>query len=141
VGILNSSTPPPFKLTHVGTKKNIWSDNVESSRKDFERCFGILKKRWRCFLNHVELQDPDHIERLFNACTILHNILLEYDGIYDWENRMKNARFDRKYYSFYVSSVNNRAVEDILYNEKCANAPSANFLITWTSTAILRLAV
>jgi hypothetical protein len=78
----------------------------------------------------VELQDPDHIERLFNACAILHNILLANDGIDDWENRMKNARFDRKYDSFDISSVNihqSQVMDDILYNEEGANVPSADF--------------
>jgi hypothetical protein len=37
---------PPYKWTQVGTKKNIWYSAVESARKDFERFFGILKKRW-----------------------------------------------------------------------------------------------
>jgi hypothetical protein len=36
---------PPYKWTRVGTKKNIWSNDVESARKDVERFFGILKKR------------------------------------------------------------------------------------------------
>jgi hypothetical protein len=84
---------PPFKWTQVGTKKNIWSANVESTRKDVERCFGILKKRFRWLINPLELQDPSHIERLFNACAVIHNILLDYDGIDSWEARMKIATF------------------------------------------------
>jgi hypothetical protein len=28
---------PPFKWTQVGTKKKIWSENIESTRKDVER--------------------------------------------------------------------------------------------------------
>jgi hypothetical protein len=78
---------PPFKWTQVGTKKNIWSENVESTRKDVARCFGILKKIFRCLINPLELQDPSHIERLFNACAVIHNILLDYDGIGNWEAR------------------------------------------------------
>jgi hypothetical protein len=80
----SSTLPPPhFKWIQIGTKKNVWSDTVESTRKDVERCFGILKKRWRCFINPNELQDPDHIERLFTACAILHNIPLDYYWIDD----------------------------------------------------------
>jgi hypothetical protein len=84
---------PPFKWTQVGTKKNIWYENVESTRKDVERCFGILKKIFRCLINPLELQDPTHIESLFNACTVIHNILLDYDGIDNWEARMRRATF------------------------------------------------
>jgi hypothetical protein len=49
---------PPYKWMQVGTKKNIWSSAVESARKDAERFFGILKKRWRCLINPVDLLDP-----------------------------------------------------------------------------------
>jgi hypothetical protein len=84
---------PPFKWTQVGTKKNIWFANVESTRNDFERCFGILKKRFRCLINPLELQYPAHIERLFNACAVIHNILLDYDGIDNWEAYMKKQGF------------------------------------------------
>jgi hypothetical protein len=49
---------PLYKWTQVGTKKNRWSSAVESARKDVERFFGILKKRWRCLINPVDLQDP-----------------------------------------------------------------------------------
>jgi hypothetical protein len=76
---------PPFKWTQVGTKQNIWSEKVESIRKDVERCFGILKKIFRCLINPLELQDPAHIERWFNTCAVIHhNILLDYDGIDNW---------------------------------------------------------
>jgi hypothetical protein len=78
----------------------------------------------------VELQNIDHIERLFSDCAILHNILLDYDGIDDWENRMKNDRFDRKYDYFCISSVNinqNQVMDDTLYNEEGDNAPPDDF--------------
>jgi hypothetical protein len=80
---------PPFKWTQVGTKKNIWSENVESTRKDIESCFGILNKIFICLMNPLELQNPSHIERLFNDCAVIHNILLDYDGIDSWEAHMK----------------------------------------------------
>jgi hypothetical protein len=45
-------TPPP-KWIQIGTKKNVWSDTVESTRKYVEHCFRILKKKWRCFINPI----------------------------------------------------------------------------------------
>jgi hypothetical protein len=118
---------PPFKWTQVGTKKNIWSENVESTRKDVERCFGILKKRFRCLINPLELQDPSHIERLFNACAVIHNILLDYDGIDHWEPRMKRATFFVEDDTFDATSVNiqnSQMMDDILFNETGENGPS-----------------
>jgi hypothetical protein len=101
---------PPFKWTHVGIKNNIWYENVESFRKDVERCFGILKKRSRCLINHVELQDPVHSKCLFNSCATLHSILLDYSGIGDWENRMNNASFGRKNDSFLSVNIHQSQV-------------------------------
>jgi hypothetical protein len=84
---------PPFKWTQAGTKKNIWSEKVESTRKDAERCFGILNKIFRCLINPLELQDLSHIERLRNACAVIHTILLDYDGIDTWGGPHKECKF------------------------------------------------
>jgi hypothetical protein len=118
---------PPFKWTQVGTKKNIWPENVESTRKDVERCFGILKKILRCLINPLELQDPSHIERLFNACTVIHKILLDYDGIDNWEARMRRATFSVHDDTFDVTSVNiqnSQIMNEILFSETSENRPS-----------------
>jgi hypothetical protein len=118
---------PPVKWTQVGTKKDIWSENIESTRKDVERCFGILKKRFRCLINPLELQDPSHIERLFNACAVIHNILLDYDSIDNWEACMKRATFSVEYDTFDATSVNiqnSQMMDDILFNETGENGPS-----------------
>jgi hypothetical protein len=42
---------PPFKWIQVGPKKNIWSENIESTGNNVELCFGILKKIFRCLIN------------------------------------------------------------------------------------------
>jgi hypothetical protein len=118
---------PPFKWTQVGTKKSIWSENVESTRKDVERFFGILKKRFRCLINPLELQDPSHIERLFNVCAIVHTILLDYDGIDNWEARTRRATFSVHDDTFDATSVNiqnSQMMNDILFNETGENRPS-----------------
>ena len=111
-------------------QQNMWSDTVESTCKDVERCFGILKIWWCCLINPIDLQDPDHSEILFSACAILHNILLDYDGIDDWEVRMKKAKFVATDDTFDLTSVNfhqSRVMDDILYSEEGMNAPSVDF--------------
>jgi hypothetical protein len=110
-------------------KKNIWSDTVESTRTDVERCFGILKKIWHCLINPIELQDPDHIECLFTACAILHTILLDYDGVDAWENRMKKDKFDGNDDALNLNSVSihkTQLMDDILCNEEGMNLPSSD---------------
>jgi hypothetical protein len=80
-------------------------------------------------INLIELQDPDHIERLFTACAILHNILLDYDGIGDWENRIKKAKFNSNTYKIdlnFVSIHHSQLMDNILYNEEGMNYPSTD---------------
>jgi hypothetical protein len=120
---------PPFKRTQVGTNKNSWSKNVESTRKGVERCFGIFKKSFRCLINPLELQDPIRIERLFNTCANIHNMLLDYDDIENWEAHMKKAMFSAADDTFDITSVNiqnNQLMDDILFNEAGANSPSSD---------------
>jgi hypothetical protein len=120
---------PPFKCTQIGTKENIWSDTAESTRKDVERYFGIFTKIWRCLINPIEHQDPDHIKRLFAACAVLHNILLDYDRIDDWENRMRKAKFNGNNDTIDLNSVSihqNKLMDDILYSDEGMNCPSSD---------------
>jgi hypothetical protein len=81
-------------------------------------------------INPIELQDPDHIEHLFTACAILHNILLDYYGIDDWENRMKKAKFNGNDDTIDVNSVSihqSQLMDDILYNEEGMNCQSSDY--------------
>ena len=57
----------------------LWSTNLESCRKDVERAFGQLKKRFRVLKvpNHIE--DCLIVNNMFITCCTLHNILLDCD--------------------------------------------------------------
>jgi hypothetical protein len=77
-------------------------------------------------INPLQLQDPSHVDRLFNACAVLHNMLLDYDDIDDWKNHMKKARFNASDDTFDVTYVNiqhSQMMDDILFNEVGANSP------------------
>lgn len=75
-------------LKHTGTRdRRLWSEWVESTRKDVECCFGILKARWRFLRNGIVLQKQEFIDNVFFTCCILHNLILEFDGLDSrWEN-------------------------------------------------------
>jgi hypothetical protein len=108
----------------------VWSSQVESSRKDVERTFGSLKKRWRCIINPIDLLDPCHIERLFITCCILHNMLVDHDGMDDWNNRIKKAVFNENDDIIYLSSVGTSSIiDDILYNGEDDTEPGPNHII------------
>jgi hypothetical protein len=52
------------------------------------------------------------------ACTILHIILLDYDGIDDWGNRMNKAKFDGNDDTVYLNSVSihqSHLMDNIMY--------------------------
>ena len=60
-----------------------WSKWAESLRKDVECCFGILKGRWRILKTGIRLQSREIIDSVFYSCAILHNMLMEYDGLHE----------------------------------------------------------
>ena len=80
-------------LKHTCTRSDrLWSEWVESTRKDVECTFGILKSRWRFLRNGIVLQNQTSIDYAFFTCCILHNLILENDGLdnrwetdIDWE--------------------------------------------------------
>ena len=47
---------------------------------------GILKSRWRFLRNGIVLQKQPSIDLAFFTCFILHNLIVEFDGLYNrWE--------------------------------------------------------
>jgi hypothetical protein len=70
----------------------MWSEWLESVRKDVECTFGILKARFRFLKGAIRYHSPDLIEESLKTCAILHNILLEHDHLdhFNWENINEN---------------------------------------------------
>lgn len=58
-----------------------WSAQLESVRKDVEGLFGIMKVRWRFLKNPIELHHLHEVNNAVHTCFVLHNMLLEYDGL------------------------------------------------------------
>ncbi|KAJ0837644.1 putative harbinger transposase-derived protein [Helianthus annuus] len=50
------------------------------ARKDIERAFGILKKRWHILSMPCRLYEKDQIRNVMYMCIILHNMSLEDEG-------------------------------------------------------------
>jgi len=57
-----------------------WSGLCESTRKDVECVFGILKKRFQVLKNATLVADAASCEITIKMCTILHNMLLVRTG-------------------------------------------------------------
>ncbi len=58
-----------------------FSGLCESVRKDVECLFGILKKRFRYLGIASHTHFPENINNMVKVCSILHNMLLSYDGL------------------------------------------------------------
>ena len=58
-----------------------FSDWIASVRKDVECFFGILKKRFRWFKVPNLMRSHEDVSNVFKTACILHNLILEYDGL------------------------------------------------------------
>lgn len=67
--------------------ERVWSEWLESVRKDVECTFGMLKNRFRYFLNPIQHHKFDTIDAAWKCSCILHNMILSYNGkdILEWE--------------------------------------------------------
>ena len=52
----------------------------ESARKDIERAFGVLQKRWGVVRGPAYGWSPEHIGDIMKTCIILHNMIVEDEG-------------------------------------------------------------
>jgi hypothetical protein len=70
----------PFPRTGNEADKR-WSEWLESVRKDVECFFGVLKSRFRWLRNPITLHYQSQIDNAVFLCCMLHNMLLQYDGL------------------------------------------------------------
>ena len=85
----------------------VWGEWVESVRKDVERLFGALKNRFvRLKSNIILYHKVSTITAAVRVCSILHNRLLEYDNMieFDWKNIDPNTP-DEELYERYANST------------------------------------
>ncbi|XP_022003628.1 uncharacterized protein LOC110901081 [Helianthus annuus] len=57
----------------------------DSARKDIERTFGVLKKRWGIIAQPTSIWDKDKFKNVMYAYIILHNMILEDSGKTIWQ--------------------------------------------------------
>jgi hypothetical protein len=99
-----SCTVPPFTTTS-DMDEILWSKWLESMQKNVECTFGILKGRWRILKSGIHLQGVDAVDNIWLTCCVLHNWLLEIDGlnakwsgvsmpVSDWEGELGDCDFE-----------------------------------------------
>ena len=58
----------------------LWFKFIESTRKDVECTFGIVKGRFRILKTRMLFQSKERIDNVFVTCAFLHNLLHDYDN-------------------------------------------------------------
>ncbi|XP_076923940.1 uncharacterized protein LOC143586233 [Bidens hawaiensis] len=61
-------------------KRKYYKKKHESARKDIERAFGVLKRRWSIVRHPACIQHMDKLRNIMYTCIILHNMILEDSG-------------------------------------------------------------
>ena len=83
---------------HVGEKQKVYAKWQESRRKDVERAFGRLHKKW-LILKHPGMANAvEHLNAIWGCCIILHNMTLR-----DQETK-KHERKEVTEYPTFVAS-------------------------------------
>ena len=80
-------------LTDCEYHSVVWTEWLESVRKDIERLFGALKQRFRWLSHSVEYHHINTLGFGVRVAAILHNRLLKYDNFdkLDWEKMDPNG--------------------------------------------------
>ena len=60
-----------------GEKNKHYAKMQEAVRKDVERCFGVLQARFAILANPCRLWSQEMMVNIWNACVILHNMIIE----------------------------------------------------------------
>ncbi|CAI9282155.1 unnamed protein product [Lactuca saligna] len=61
-------------------KRKKFKEAQESARKDVERAFGVLKRRWQVLKVGARSYEVKMLQHVMYACIILHNMILEDEG-------------------------------------------------------------
>lgn len=77
----------PYK-TYASVEQQEWSKRFESVRKDIECFFGRLKGRFRLFKTGILFNSREKIDNAWFTACIIHNMLLQFDGLANLEKDM-----------------------------------------------------
>lgn len=67
-------------VNHLTENQMRWNTKQESARKDIERAFGILKKRFIILKSPVEYHSVAEITNIVLCCMLLHNLCVQYNN-------------------------------------------------------------
>jgi len=101
----------------------------ESARNDVERCFGVLKGKWKILERKLRQTTVEKIGNIVYACCILHNMVIKDDGraispvhimdptvqpVYD-ENALPELLNDQLHHRLHFDLTEHIASQDLAY--------------------------
>ena len=97
--------------------QSAWDERLESVRKDVERCFGQLKKRFHILRIPSLVRDFEKINDTWRMCLVLHNILTRRRLLRDYNSRFEavNVGLFEEQDAAVVQAWHERDVEDAEY--------------------------
>ncbi|XP_035838277.1 uncharacterized protein LOC110901844 [Helianthus annuus] len=63
-----------------GEKRKKFAKRQEAARKDIERAFGVLQKKWAVLQQPARAFTPKRLRLCMYACILLHNMIIEDEG-------------------------------------------------------------
>jgi len=61
------------------TMQKAYTKAQEAIRKDIERLYGVIKKRFPCLKSGLNVKKADDASKVIRACFVLHNLFIEDD--------------------------------------------------------------
>jgi Plant transposon protein len=62
----------------VGHKDKAYASWQEAARKDIERAFGVLQRKFQILVKKMEYHKKEHIKDIVLTCIIMHNMMVDY---------------------------------------------------------------
>jgi Plant transposon protein len=102
----------------INEKEKHFTAKVSALRKDVERAFGILKKRWAILKNPSRMMFIEDITATVQCCIILHNMIIE-------DEREMDDILDRMYFLDEVEAQDfvRSMKDDVIILHNAAEAP------------------
>jgi len=72
----------------ISEKDKLYAEKQEGARKDIERAFGVLRRRFSILKRPARLYDRDQLRDIVLACVILHNMIVEDEKEEDIEENL-----------------------------------------------------
>eukprot|EP00918_Siedleckia_nematoides_P027264 GHVU01058723.1.p1 GENE.GHVU01058723.1~~GHVU01058723.1.p1 ORF type:complete len:253 (+),score=24.00 GHVU01058723.1:687-1445(+) len=110
-----------------GEKRKHYTTRQEATRKDVERCFGVLEARFNILSQPARTWDSEFMRKVWRCCVIVHNMVVEDEagGTFDplpLEGQSRREQGPRRHLSLdmYAAarvSVRNAALHDQLQSD------------------------